>query len=592
MKNKSLRFKLYALSGFLIVLSVVVGCIGIYAENKVVYEYRFVAEANLPNIKNVGLMISRYRLLRSLTTELSIDGLSKEEGEKTIKAIDTQWENFFQAEKEYVAVPFAPGETELYEQFKVAYLDIKKSLDAIKDIYHAGIKSGAIDEASMDKMLMTEVKTKGDQVRDTGNALLDFHVKLADERSSRAREISEVSSIAMVIIIVIGAALGILFAILFSNSLVGSLVKISNALNEAGTQVSAGSSQIASTAQELSQSTTEQSASLEQTAASIAEMTSMVQKSAENAKMTNDYAASSKNSAVDGQKIVQEMMTSVAEINHSNQNIMKAIDESNQKMEEIAQVIGEIGNKTKVINDIVFQTKLLSFNASVEAARAGEQGKGFAVVAEEVGNLAEMSGKAAKEITDMLDGSMAKVDDIVKTTKATVDRLMDDSKRKVDAGTVIAKKCGDVLDTIVINVEDVNKLSSEIAVASDEQAKGIQEISKATGMLETVTQQNSTASEESARASEELSRQAYALNKIVEELVTTIHGGNSSGAQEGKREVYQNVISLQEKRKEPMREAKATKPMTRKMASHQERRKKASGEVGLPSPDDERFMDA
>jgi methyl-accepting chemotaxis protein len=78
---------------------------------------------------------------------------------------------------------------------------------------------------------------------------------------------------------------------------------------------------------------------------------------------------------------------------------MNQINYSNEQMSEIVKVIQEIETKTKVINDIVFQTKLLSFNASVEAARAGEQGKGFAVVAEEVGNLAQMSGNAAKEIS-------------------------------------------------------------------------------------------------------------------------------------------------------------------------------------------------
>jgi methyl-accepting chemotaxis protein len=89
------------------------------------------------------------------------------------------------------------------------------------------------------------------------------------------------------------------------------------------------------------------------------------------------------------------------------------MNKSNDEISSIVKVIAEIGDKTKVINDIVFQTKLLSFNASVEAARAGEQGKGFAVVAEEVGNLATMSGKAAEEISSMLGDSMGKVELIV-----------------------------------------------------------------------------------------------------------------------------------------------------------------------------------
>lgn len=102
------------------------------------------------------------------------------------------------------------------------------------------------------------------------------------------------------------------------------------------------------------------------------------------------------------------MIHSITEISESNDRIMSQVADGNRKISEIVQVISEIGNKTKVINDIVFQTKLLSFNASVEAARAGEHGKGFAVVAEEVGNLAQMSGNAAKEISDMLNGSVSR----------------------------------------------------------------------------------------------------------------------------------------------------------------------------------------
>lgn len=580
MKNKSLRFKLYALSAFLLFLSLIIGVVGYVSEAKIVEEYTYVAERNLPNIKSVGLMISRYRLVRSLATELAIEGISREEGESTVAAYKKGWADFDDAYKAYLAVEFAPGEDEIHQKFKAAFEDVKTSLDKVVALYEKGIKEGSVEQKAMAEILIKEVRKKGNTVRDTGNELLKFHTDRADIRVDNAAAIAKSSTIAIVVTILVGSVVGVVFAVSFSNGLVNTLTKISQSLNEAGLQVSSGSNQIASTSQELSQATTEQSASLEQTAASIEEMNSMVQKSAENAKMTYNYAVSSKDSAVTGKEVVVEMIESIEEINKSNQNIMVAIDESNKKMEEIAQVIGEIGNKTKVINDIVFQTKLLSFNASVEAARAGEMGKGFAVVAEEVGNLAEMSGNAAKEISEMLNASITKVDDIVKTTKSRVEKLVDEGKKKVDAGTVVAKKCGDVLDTIVSNVDDVNKLASEISNASEEQAKGIQEISKAAGMLETVTQQNSTASEESARAAEELSRQAMALNQIVSELVGTINGG--AGEVSSIQSHAKNVI--------PMKKVQKTEKI--QVAKRSGSYKRASGEIAAPSSDDDRFMDA
>ena len=524
MKNLSLKFKLYALSGFLILLSILVGVVGYVSETKIIYEYSYVAERNLPNIKSIGLMISRYRLARIIATELVIEGLSKDQILTKVKDYKAAWDGFEVEHKKYLDIEFATGELELYNKFKHNFTEMKVILDEVVKLAESGVKENNFDQKRMTEIIQNQVVKLGDSVRNSGNALLKFHEDRADWRTQNATSIANASTVIILFTILIGAILGALFSIIFSSTLVNTLSKISQALNTAGLEVSSGSSQIASSSQELSQSTTEQSASLSQTAAAIDEMNSMVQKSSENAKKTFEYAVSSKESAINGKEVVLSMISTIDEISQSNQDIMAAVNESNQKMEEIVKVIGEIENKTKVINDIVFQTKLLSFNASVEAARAGEMGKGFAVVAQEVGSLAEMSGKSAKEISDMLSSSMLKVNEIVKETKAKVETLIEVGKQKVESGNVVARKCGEVLDIIVVNVDDVNKLASEISHASEEQAKGIQEIAKAAGMLETVTQQNSTASEQSAKAAEELSQQAFNLNLIVSELHETIRG--------------------------------------------------------------------
>lgn len=144
-------------------------------------------------------------------------------------------------------------------------------------------------------------------------------------------------------------------------------------------------------------------------------------------------------------------------------------------------MILEIAEKTKVINEIVFQTKLLSFNASVEAARAGEQGKGFAVVAEEVGNLATMSGNAAQDISNMLGESTAKVQEIVRQTKEEMSRLTTQSKNDVENGIKVARDCDVVLNEIVKNVNHVDQLVREITEASknlSQQALSLNSISQ------------------------------------------------------------------------------------------------------------------
>ena len=207
---------------------------------------------------------------------------------------------------------------------------------------------------------------------------------------------------------------------------------------------------------------------------------------------------------------------------------MDAINESNAKISEIVTVIADIGEKTKVINDIVFQTKLLSFNASVEAARAGEHGKGFAVVAEEVGNLAQMSGNAAHEISQMLGESIKKVETTVSETKLKIETLIWDGKSKVETGTHIAHQCGDVLDEITHNIISVTQMASEISTACREQAQGVHEITKAMNNLGQVTQNNASTSEESAESSKELSTQADTLHSMVQILMDTVNGAKAA----------------------------------------------------------------
>lgn len=222
------------------------------------------------------------------------------------------------------------------------------------------------------------------------------------------------------------------------------------------------------------------------------------------------------------------MIEAIGDINTSNTGIMDQINETNKEIENIVKIINEIGTKTKVINDIVFQTKLLSFNASVEAARAGEQGKGFAVVAEEVGNLAAMSGAAALEITNMLDGSIKTVEGIVRDSKEKIGKLVLNSKEKVENGTRVAHECEEVLNEIVSSIASVSKMVAEISSASQEQAHGVHEITKAIAQLDQVTQQNTANSTESANAAGTLSGQAEALNSLVQKLVQTIEGSDSA----------------------------------------------------------------
>lgn len=271
--------------------------------------------------------------------------------------------------------------------------------------------------------------------------------------------------------------------------------------------VATSTSQMVEATHLVSSASTQQAASIQETVATVTEMNTTISKSVDNAKRSFEFAERSKQVAAEGHHAVTDMIKAIDHISESNNNIVAEIDTSNERITNIVKVIMEISNKTKVINDIVFQTKLLSFNASVEAARAGEHGKGFAVVAEEIGNLAQMSGNASREISEMLQGSIKKVNGIVEDTSTKVRSLVHEGKEKVNDGIKVAHRCGEILQEVVTSVTLVNNMISEISQASQEQSLGMNEIAQAMAQLDLATQQNADTAQNLAEYSADISAQ-------------------------------------------------------------------------------------
>ncbi|MBD9551606.1 Tar ligand binding domain-containing protein [Pantoea sp. PNT01] len=250
------------------------------------------------------------------------------------------------------------------------------------------------------------------------------------------------------------------------------LVRTVRTVRDGSDAIYTGASEISIGNNDLSSRTEQQAASLEQTAASMEQLTATVKQNAENARQASKLALTASETAQQGGKVVDGVVTT---------------------MKEIAGSSKKIADITSVIDGIAFQTNILALNAAVEAARAGEQGRGFAVVAGEVRSLAQRSAQAAKEIKG----------------------LIEDSVSRVNTGSVLVESAGDTMSNIVSAVTRVTDIMGEIASASDEQSRGIDQVGLAVTEMDRVTQQNASLVEESAAAAAALEDQASHLKQAV-----------------------------------------------------------------------------
>lgn len=260
-----------------------------------------------------------------------------------------------------------------------------------------------------------------------------------------------------------------------------SLRNVTSELAEGAAQIARAAGEVSSSSQSLSQGASEQAASLEETSASAEEVTSMTRKNAENSRSAAELMTKVDQRVSDGNRTLDQMVTSMAEITSSSDKISKII---------------------KVIDEIAFQTNILALNAAVEAARAGEAGMGFAVVADEVRTLAQRSAQAAKDTA----------------------ALIEDSISKSNEGGLRLQRVAHVIHSITESSTQVKTLVDEVNIGSQEQARGIEEIAKALAQMDQVTQTTAASAEESASASEEMSAQAQSLNQIIEQLQSMIGG--------------------------------------------------------------------
>lgn len=476
MKNWSLNLKIIAIVSILIIGSIIIAAFGL----------KKLSDTNATLAKLTDVTVVKVDLDYQIKNVFYIQIINErnfilETSAEDRKTIQGRMEN---REKEI---------RELFEERrKISDEAGLKSLNAFIEAYNLWHKLNdevlALASQGQEKEAADLILLKGREIRMNAEKIIDATVDrnkamMQESKLESQTEFKEAQK-ASILIAALATLAGLLLSFFTLRAVGTSINQVIKSLVEGSSQVTDASFQIASASEELSHASTEQAASLEETVSTLEELTSMVKINADNASEASKLAEATKSVANKGEREIRGLVNSMAQISTDSKKIEEIID---------------------VIDDIAFQTNLLALNAAVEAARAGEQGKGFSVVAEAVRALAQRSALAAKDITELIKGSV----------------------QKIEIGAKQAGQSGEVLGEIVASVQKVSALNTEIASASLEQTNGLTQIGKAMNQLDQVTQINAASSEEAAASAQELSSQAEQLTYAVSILTATIKGGEA-----------------------------------------------------------------
>jgi methyl-accepting chemotaxis protein len=395
-----------------------------------------------------------------------------------------------------------------------SWQDYARSYDVLKS--KIDMTSSGLNQDSATSYLFGEYHEKADRTESAMSNLVDIKTSVAKNAADLNQQIYESSRNLMIALVLLSVVLGIGIGASLTRSLVlrlgaepadatrvaqtvatgdldvaielrpgdstslmaslktmrDELSRVVSQVRENTESVASTTSQIAQGSIDLSSRTEEQAASLEETASSMEQLTATVRNNSDNAHHAATLADSASEIAQRGSEVVGRVVET-----------MRDISGSSGKMAEIINAI----------EGIAFQTNILALNAAVEAARAGEQGRGFAVVAGEVRTLAQRSAAAAREIKDLINESVS----------------------RIDAGSQLVEQAGETIDEVVASVKRMTHIVNEISTASVEQNAGIEQVNRAVSQMDQVTQQNAALGEESSAAAQMMAQQAQRLRETV-----------------------------------------------------------------------------
>ncbi|WP_417337284.1 HAMP domain-containing methyl-accepting chemotaxis protein [Halobacteriovorax marinus] len=510
-----IQTQIITLVSFLFAFQVIICAISYIGLTSISEELDSVFSRSLPSIDN--LVQADRDFQQSLVAErtLLLSGLDSEQKKKQVGEYYKNRAQVLERFSIYEKLAKTKEEKEIIEVFKTKYQDWVTISDTSMPLTESGY------EGDLNTLMNTSLNVTGpafESSRDQLDALQEVIQTKAKVDFDVARE--NYKEVELLMFSILGGCL--LFTIGLSFYFIRSIKqKIENTINNVTNEsltLNNISGLLGQRATELASASQQQSASVTQTSSSLHEISEMVNKNTSTAVSSADLVNTGKRELDKGLQMILNLAEKVKDMNTASSELITKVDNNHKRFEEILGVFNNVQDKTSVINDIVFQTKLLSFNASVEAARAGEHGKGFSVVAEEVGNLAHMSGNSANEISELLEGSLSNISSMIENSKSEVSSAVKKSEEIITQTLDISARCEQTLKEIDQMFIRVTESTNEIATASQEQSSGVGEINTAVQEIDSANQLTTKSAHQVEESSKELISVAVSLEGSIDEL--------------------------------------------------------------------------
>jgi methyl-accepting chemotaxis protein len=500
----SLKAKL--MSGFACValFSVLIGIGGYWAQRALENTFVPIAEANLPRVISLGEAKATALDSLRLLTQIGLPANSSDELNRLDKKLAAAIAANAEADAAY-AEKMPLGAKPLHDRVRASWNEVLALMRANKAM---AMSAKLEDKLGFSKAYEGDFKVARLAFYDNLKALLKYEVELAAANVATAKATARVARIVVVCLVLIGFLAAAAIGAAISRSLANNLRKVAGSLSAGADSIRASSERLAQSSTQLAAATKDQAGSLQETSASLEEVSSMV-----------GAALSSSREAVDLSRKVSALAEagtqSMAELGDSVNEIAKL----NARVDNLAKRIEEIGETTELIDEIVFQTRLLSFNAAVEAERAGEHGRGFAVVAQEIGNLAQMSGKSATKIGAIVKNAIHDAREVAATSRGTI-----------ELGVALCKKVSAQLGEIEGASKAIFNGATQALGSAEEQNTGIRLINQSLAVISRSTQQNAGAASDCSGASASLTDEGEALERVVTRLSEIVAGARGREA--------------------------------------------------------------